>query len=261
MTHPVRNAPPTLRDWLAEAPFALTMSSGFFSFFAHCGVLTVLEDEGLLPQRVSGSSAGALVVGCWAGGMDASRQQRELLRLKREDFWDPGPGAGLLRGRLFRKRLEGMISAPLFTQCRVPLAVSTFDLISRRTRVLSSGLVAPAIHASCAVPLLFHPVWIDGRPLLDGGVADRSGMAGMPAGPRLLYHHITSRSPWRRSGSPALRIPSRARMTSLAIEGLTRVHPFAMERGAIAFSQARSAMQRALSRTLSEPVVRIEPDS
>jgi NTE family protein len=193
--------------------------------------------------------------------MDAARQQRELLRLKREDFWDPWPGAGLLRGRLFRKRLEGMISARLFSQCRVPLAVSAFDLVSRKTRVLSSGQVVPAIHASCAVPLLFHPVWIDGRPLLDGGVSDRSGMAGMPSGTRLLYHHITSRSPWRRSSSPALRIPSRAQMTSLAIEGLIRVHPFAMERGAVAFQQARSAMQQALCRALSEPVVRIRADS
>ena len=45
----------SLRDWLKEGPFALTMSSGFFGFFAHAGMLTVLEDEGFLPSRLSGS--------------------------------------------------------------------------------------------------------------------------------------------------------------------------------------------------------------
>jgi NTE family protein len=46
------------------------MSSGFFSFFAHAGLLGVLIDEGFLPERVSGSSAGALVTGAWAGGVE-----------------------------------------------------------------------------------------------------------------------------------------------------------------------------------------------
>src|SRR4051794_5541513 len=63
---PVHMTTTTLREHLREGPFALTMSSGFFAFFAHTGFLTVLEDEGLLPTRVSGSSAGALVAGAWA---------------------------------------------------------------------------------------------------------------------------------------------------------------------------------------------------
>ncbi len=38
-------------------------------FFAYCGFLSVLEAEGLLPTRVSGSSAGALIAGSWASGL------------------------------------------------------------------------------------------------------------------------------------------------------------------------------------------------
>ena len=68
--------PPTLEEWLREAPFALGMSSGFFGFFAHTGVVTVLEDEGLLPSRVSGSSAGALVGGAWAAGVRSNAERR-----------------------------------------------------------------------------------------------------------------------------------------------------------------------------------------
>jgi hypothetical protein len=53
----------TLRDWLRGGPFTLGLSSEFFGFFAHAGVVSVLEPEGLLPARVVGSSAGALTGG------------------------------------------------------------------------------------------------------------------------------------------------------------------------------------------------------
>jgi NTE family protein len=68
----------TLRDFLREGPFALTMSSGFFGFYAHTGFPTVLEDQGFLPKRISGSSAGALVGSSWAAGMDAPVLAQEL---------------------------------------------------------------------------------------------------------------------------------------------------------------------------------------
>ncbi|MGB1581430.1 MAG: patatin-like phospholipase family protein, partial [Nevskiales bacterium] len=58
----------SLREWLSESAFGLTMSSGFFGFFAHSGMLSALEDEGLTPARLSGSSAGALTAALWASG-------------------------------------------------------------------------------------------------------------------------------------------------------------------------------------------------
>ena len=61
----------TLREWLEEAPYALGMSSGFFGFFAHCGVLTVLEEEGLLPERVHEVPEGRVLVVCKVGGRSA----------------------------------------------------------------------------------------------------------------------------------------------------------------------------------------------
>ena len=240
--------PPTLREWLAEAPFALGMSSGFFAFFAHAGVLEVLEQRGLTPVRGAGSSAGALVLGLWAGGMEAAQIGEELSHLRRPDFWDPAPGPGLLRGRRFRERVGSLLRVGRFEETRVPVAVSSFDLLARRTRVLDRGPLARGICASCAVPFLFQPVWIDGRPFLDGGVADRPGLAGIPPGTRLLFHHIASRSPWRRKGGAAMRIPTRPEMVALVIEGLPRVHPFALERGPVARDQARRAAEAALER-------------
>src|SRR5215831_14799966 len=84
----------TLREWLAAGPYTLALSSGFFGFFAHAGVMSVLEEEGLLPGRVCGSSAGALVGGLWAAGVAARRICDELLALRREHFWDVRPGLG-----------------------------------------------------------------------------------------------------------------------------------------------------------------------
>jgi NTE family protein len=247
----------TLRQWLSERPFALGMSSGFFAFFAHSGVLSVLDREGLTPVRGSGSSAGALVLGLWAGGMGPGQIADELRRLERADFWDPGPGAGLLRGRLFRRRLEALLQVQSFEQARIPLAFSAYDVLGLRTRVLEQGPLARAICASCAVPGLFHPVWIDGRPFVDGGVADRPGLAGMPPGTRLLFHHIANRSPWRRRGGSAMRVPRRPGMVTLVIDGLPRVHPFALRRGSQAYELARRATETALDLPIDAGQVRL----
>jgi NTE family protein len=246
--------PPTLREWLRQSPFGLTMSAGFFGFFAHAGALVALEDARLTPVRASGASAGSLVTGVWSAGVDGDQIARELLALRREDFWDPGVGFGLLRGGLFLQRLRAMLPARTFADCRVPYAASAFDLVSRRVTVLDRGDVAKAITASCALPGLFHPVWIDGRPLIDGGVTDRPGLAGMPAG-RVLYHHLGSKSPWRRRSSPALRVPPRANMRSVVLHGIPRVGPFRLQDGARAFDAARRGMKSALDRSADEVVV------
>ncbi len=243
----------TLREWLAEAPFGLALSSGFFGFFAHAGILTALEDAALFPEHISGSSAGALAGSAWASGVEASTLRDALLGLERADFWDPGPGLGLLRGRLFRERLEGLLAQRRFADCRFSLAVSVFDVWARETRVCDSGPLAPAIQASCAVPLLFHPVWLDGRPHYDGGIFDRHGLLGMRPG-RVFYHHLASRSPWRRPGSVALQIPERAEMVTLSIDRLPRLGPFRLRRGRQAFEKAREAMRLALDRPVASAI-------
>jgi NTE family protein len=234
----------TVRDWLAESPFALSLSAGFFGFFAHAGFVAALEEAGLAPKLVTGASAGALVGGVWASGTSAERIEAELRPLRREDFWDPAPGFGLLRGALFRARVEAMLAAPSFERARTPAAVSAFDVRARRTVVLRSGDLARAICASCAFPLLLQPVAVDGRAMLDGGIADRPGHAGLPRGVRVLFHHLASKSPWRR-GHPE--IPKRDDMVTITLAGLPRLGPFRLARGAEAFDRARDATRRALA--------------
>ena len=254
-SNPQPSPAPTLRAWLRERPFCLGLSSGFFGFFAHCGMVMALEEAGLFPERLAGSSAGALVAGSWASGLTAGQIATELLSLTRADFWDPWPGLGLLRGKKFRRKLERFLPVGAFEECRWPFAASTFDLLAKKTRVLDAGALIPAIHASCAVPFLFQPVWLGKRPCLDGGIADRHGVAGIPPGARLFHHLLTSRSPWRRKNSPALRPLSRANTTTLMIRGLPRSGPGHLENGRVALQQAHAATRRALDLPLVEGVV------
>ena len=212
----------------------------------------MLEDEGILPKRVSGSSAGALVGASWAAGVDAPRLAEELLKLERQHFWDPGIGLGLLRGRLFKEKLISIMGTPRFEDTRIPAAVSAFDMKTGQTRVVAAGDIGDAIRASCAVPLLFHPVRIAGRSYLDGGLRDRPGLLGMPSEEeRVLFHHIASKSPWRTKQE----IPTRAGMTTLAIADLPRSGPFKLEAGRRAFHAAREATKRALDTSIEDGLV------
>ena len=243
-----------LADWLAEKPFGLAMSSGFFSFFAHTGMMSALIEHGLAPSFVAGSSAGALVGGAWAAGLEPDHLADTLLRLERADFWDPAPGLGLLRGKLFDRLLREMLPVDRIEAGRVPIQISVFDIVRRRTAVLRAGDLAVAIRASCAVPGLFHPVWIGRKPYWDGGILDRPGIAGIAEGERLLFHHIASRSPWRAAD---LIPPRRREMTTLVIEDLPRSGPTRLDAGRRALALAREATRRALARPIAAGLVQI----
>lgn len=241
--------PATLGDALAAQPFALAMSSAFFGFFAHAGLLAALDDAGLRPARYAGSSAGAMIAGLAASGTSPRAIADELLGLRRADFWDPAPGLGLLRGELFRARIARLASAATLEACARPVALSVFDLARRRTVVLTTGDLPTAITASCSFPLLLHPVRREGRLLSDGGIADRPGIAGLADQPPMalrLYHPVAAGQP---RGAPLgrfLRVPPRPGTITLRIPALPRVHPFALDAGRAAFAYARAAVGRAL---------------
>jgi NTE family protein len=255
-----------LGEWLEEGPFALAMSSGFFAFFAHTGFLSVLEERRRLPQHLAGSSAGALVGGMFASGISTDALARELMALRRDQFWDPAPGLGLLRGRLFEEGLSDMLrsssAASTFEACRIPVSVSVFHIRTRRTRVLTSGDLAPALCASCAVPGMFHPVRVAGTRYWDGGVLDRPGLKGLAqweaSGGRVLFHHIESRSPWRARDAEAMTIPKRRNVVTLVLSGLPRSGPFKLDRGREALGVAREKTKRAMEAPIVDGVVRID---
>ena len=239
----------TLRTWLNKAPFSLALSSGFFGFFAHAGVVSALEMEGFKPQRLMGSSAGALVSALWASGLSSTEIRSELLQLKREDFWDPGLGLGLLKGNLFEERLKDLLRCHSFEHCVIPVQMSAFDCFRLKAQLFDQGDLVSAIRASCTFPGLFHPRWIDGKPYIDGGVTDRSGLLGAMKEERVFYHHLASRSWWRsRVGLTAL--PKRNHQVSMVLKNLPRCGPHDLDQAELAFNQAQEQTLQALDQHL-----------
>lgn len=240
----------SLADWLSDAPFTLSLSSGFFGFFAHAGMLEALVEAGLRPRRVTGSSAGAMIAGIYAAGLEPAEIARRLLEVRREDFWDPSPGLGLLRGHKFETQLRNIVGAARIEDGRIPASLVVHDVLRHRGVTREHGPLSTTIRASCAVPLLFQPVWLDGRPYLDGGILDRPGITPLHDGERTLYHHLASRSPWR----GALAVPTRPNLTTLVLEGLPRSGPFRLELGPRAYEQARATTRFALNAPREAPL-------
>lgn len=141
-----------------------SMSSGFFRFYAHMGVLHALEENNCLRVRsCSGSSAGALVTAFLASGMKPTDMPERVFSIKRENMWDVGIGLGLLKGQLFQKILEKQFPVQTFEECPIPLGVTAYDIFGFKTNCITTGNLATAVRASCTFPGLFQPVVIDSR--------------------------------------------------------------------------------------------------
>lgn len=247
-----------LREWLEQGPFTLVLSSGFFGFYAHTGMLEALLDAGYAPARVAGCCAGALVAGAWAAGVEPELLRERLQTLERDAFWDPAWGPGLLRGARFRALLDELLPVRTFAECRVPLSISVFDVLALRTLCCASGELAPAIQASCCVPVMFHPVRSAGRWWVDGGVLDRPGLASVAAGTRVLYHHLPSRLPWAPLRAALRRdAPRREQLVSLTLDMLPRSNPFQLDAGRRALEAARHETRRALERPILDGAVQL----
>lgn len=232
----------TRRDWLAAGPFTLALSGGFFGFFAHTGLLAALEEAGLAPARVVGVSAGALAGGVWASGLPAAALEDALVTLRRAEFWDPGlPLGGLLKGARFSAKLLDVLRPTGVTrveETRVPFTPVVHDVLRRRPVALERGAIDLAIRASCCVPLLFRPVRMDGRLLVDGGVSDRPGLSALRPGERVLLHHLTPHE--RRALDRPPVAPPGVEALVLTVPDLPLVTPFALERGREALALARA---------------------
>ena len=226
-----------LGDWLASGPYTLALSAGYFGFFAHAGVLAALEESGLKPAAVSGASAGALTGGLWASGLSAAEISSLYAGLSKNDFWDPAPGFGLLRGQRFRALLADVTGSRTVDDGRVPLRISVFDGLAARTRTAAGWRLAEAIYASCAVPLLFQPLRRGRRLFWDGGIRDRLALHGVRG--RVFVHRLPGGA--RRRGIATLSVP-----------GLPRLGPGALGDGPRAVVIARKAALAALDRPLAE---------
>lgn len=167
---------------------AVSLSSSFFGYYAHLGVLSAMEELGLRPGRIAGASAGAMAGGLWAAGLRGQALEKVIYDFHfRRAFFDLGAfyrwpgivtglaGSGLLSGVRLRRYLARCIGSRQIEELRNPrLEIAVANLTKKRNEIRSRGPLNDFLIASCAMPVLFKPQRIDGEDFLDGGVANET---------------------------------------------------------------------------------------
>ncbi|HET9904135.1 MAG TPA: patatin-like phospholipase family protein [Xanthobacteraceae bacterium] len=196
--HPAAPGERVGTDAAAKAPvqavrrksFALVLGGGGARGLAHIPVLEALDEIGLRPSVIAGSSIGAAIGAAYAAGMSGRDIRRHAIRLLHDR---PEILRRLMRARAVSLRevfsagfgnpmvmnAEKLTAALLpqamprsFAQLGIPLIVMTTDLYARAERAFEEGPLNPALAASMAIPGLVRPVEIDGRVLIDGAAVN-----------------------------------------------------------------------------------------
>ncbi|RMG36070.1 MAG: serine protease [Gammaproteobacteria bacterium] len=152
---------------------SLVLGSGGARGLAHIGVIRVLERHGWKINAIAGSSMGALIGGFYAAGkLDAYADWvLDLTELNVMRYLDPAwGGAGLIKGEAVMETLREFVGEHRIEDLPIPLTIVATDPRARREVWLNRGDLFDAIRASIAIPTIFTPHVVNGRPLLDGGI-------------------------------------------------------------------------------------------
>jgi NTE family protein len=183
----------------------LALGSGGARGLAHAGVLEALEEEGIRPSLVAGTSMGAIVGGLYAQDPDPARVWARLEAYVSNDafasYWAPFVPRDEKEARDPQSRMAGifdymqrkMIAVKTVTQAsmqsesklrdplsdlfgpvsfsdlQIPFAAVALDLISGQAVVYTEGPLVAGIYASSAIPSVFPPIEENGRMICDGG--------------------------------------------------------------------------------------------
>ncbi|MBN1128709.1 MAG: patatin-like phospholipase family protein [Chitinispirillaceae bacterium] len=223
-------------DSARSTGFTLVLSGGGARGFSQIGVIKALEEEGLRPDLVVGTSMGAIIASLYATGHtpdqierlaesvnwngiftnSASRrrmfvsQKNEpinyLFELRFNHRMEPVLPNSISHGQAFYDLLAPLLSPAQFRagsdfdRLPIPLRIVTTDLLSGKQVVLSRGNITEAVRASSGVPLAFSPVEKDGMLLVDGGITANIPASAACEDGKLLVVAIDVTSPlWERS--------------------------------------------------------------
>jgi NTE family protein len=153
-----------------ECGFTLALGGGGARGWAHGGEARAIDEAGLRPSRIVGTSMGSIVGGGLAAGFSPDEIERiayrtpfrlHVRRRGRFALWDPRPLLEVMARETGDPRLEDLPT---------PLGITTYDLVSGAPRLVTSGRMIDAIERSIAVPFFFPPtcdadgVWCDAGP-------------------------------------------------------------------------------------------------
>ncbi len=149
----------------------LALGGGAARGFAHVGVIKVLEANGVTPDLIVGTSAGAVVGALYADGRSAAELQKVALQLQEDEVGDwVMPDRGVIQGAALQNFVNQAVNhKPLEKLPRLFGVVAT-DLRTGDRLLFRTGNTGMAVRASSAVPGVFKPVNISGREYVDGGL-------------------------------------------------------------------------------------------
>jgi NTE family protein len=172
--------PPTVVPPVAEPPpvvvkrlprIGLALGGGAARGFAHIGVIQVLEEHGIKPDLVVGTSAGSLVAAMLAAGKTGSEMAALALAMDEGAITDWSfPARGFIRGEALARYVRDITGNRTIEQMRLPLGIVATDLDSGAPVLFQRGDTGLAVRASSAVPAVFQPVKIGTREYVDGGL-------------------------------------------------------------------------------------------
>lgn len=160
---------------MSAKKLGLALGSGGARGSAHVGVLKVLEENGIHPDIIVGTSMGAEVGGAYAAGVSI-RKLEDLWRSMHfgkvvKTLLPTFPWSGWSSGRQVLRTIHHLVGDIHIEELPLTYAAVATDLATGSPYAITQGSLARAIRASLSVPGLFTPVWLDGHLLIDGGVS------------------------------------------------------------------------------------------
>ena len=151
----------------------LALGGGAARGFAHIGVIQVLEENGIKPDLVVGTSAGSLVAAFYASGKTGAQLQWLADTMDESQLTDwtiPFMSRGMLRGEALGRYVNSQLNGAKIEDLKMPLGIVATDLQTGDSILFRRGDIATAVRASSAVPSVFEPVRIGNKDYVDGGL-------------------------------------------------------------------------------------------
>jgi NTE family protein len=160
---------------MGDCKIGLALGGGSARGWAHIGVLRALNEAGIYPDIVAGTSIGAVVGGCYVAGELAALERfaRELTRRKVLGFLDVNfSGSGLITGQRLCNVLDARLKSIAIEDLPKRFVAVATEIGTGHEVWLSRGRLVDAMRASYALPGIFRPVAINGRWLFDGALVN-----------------------------------------------------------------------------------------
>lgn len=149
----------------------LALGGGAARGFAHIGVIQVLEEQGIQPDLVVGTSAGSLVAALYAAGKSRTELHALAETMDETAITDWSfPLRGVIRGEALARYVNQQVGGVTIERMKRPLGIVATDLATGEPVLFRRGDTGMAVRASSAVPAVFQPVRIGDREYVDGGL-------------------------------------------------------------------------------------------